>query len=145
MVMMKPALVCDGRSSPGSTLFPLPKDSAGWHLCHVILGWKPEKYFRRFDRIKLDVIESAPYLLCDAAKRPAVFLLGEKTCRAFSVPYAPWSVDGRLYVLPHPSMRNQIWKEPAAIPMTRQFVLNVLDGVDPYKERDDDDVRSNSA
>lgn len=138
----KPLLVGEDNpysDNPHMVLYPHPPNSAGGRLCLRVLGMTMREYLGTFDRANLTEFRRDEMWMRTLHLRSSVFLLGAKVCRHFRVPYAPWSShehEGRkvIHVLPHPSGRCRTWNEAAAIPMTRQFVTNILAGRDPHKE-----------
>ena len=131
--MTRPLLVGEDNpygTDPRFALFPLPKNSAGWRLCHVVLGMTPREYLGSFDRANLCSEKwSWPEARSNArilsAKYDAIVLLGKKVAKAFSFekipePFYLIDVDRPYYVfLPHPSGRCRTWNEPGAIDRAR--------------------------
>lgn len=143
---MKPLLV--GEDNPYSTdpryaLYPLPVNSAGWRLCHRVIGVTTHQYLRHFDRVNLCAGKwSTPEAKATASKicnesvatGRVVVLLGTKVTRAaFNINPEPFRIhkyyqhcDGlvslscHVVVLPHPSGLSRVWNEPGAFERARK-------------------------
>jgi hypothetical protein len=140
--LVKPLLVgeCNPYGiEPKFALYPLPVNSAGWRLCHKILGLDTTKYLRTFERKNLSNDPFSVVKAREAAKQiiathaGPVILLGAKVCLAFDAPYDPFTVQTSLlgperamYILPHPSGRARAWNDPQAITRTRTLLREFL-------------------
>lgn len=125
------------RSAP---LWPNPVNSAGWRLCHKVLGISVHDYLRRFDRTNLvrgrwstkAAREQAQ--LISAGPSRVLVLLGAKVSAAFGVDFAPFEwrenapARGKLMVvLPHPSGLCRLWNVAGNYDRARQAVAEALD------------------
>lgn len=135
---MRPLLIGEDNpygSNPEFALWPSPPNSAGGRLCHIILGLDSSAtYLRKFDRMNLCDVEWDLNLARGVAQRVVatrespLILLGAKVCRAFGVPFEPFSVqynllaDRNWYILPHPSGRSRVWNDPKSA-MRAQILL----------------------
>jgi len=123
-------------SDPRMALYPGPKSSAGWRLCHKIMGVTGLYYLRAFERVNLCCekwsMRAAREAAAEIVKRRVtagsasrkLVLLGAKVCAAFRVPYEPFSIRnlrrGTNYVvLPHLSGRCRAWNEDGAVQRAR--------------------------
>jgi hypothetical protein len=136
----KPLLVGEDNpygSDPRYALYPAPKRSAGWRLCHLVLGLSVTQYVRGFDRVNLcarkwstrEAGESAQRILRGPRDR-AVILLGAKVTEAHGYAYQPFAALGggdfpRLICLPHPSGRSRAWNDPGAFARAREALTRV--------------------
>lgn len=142
---MKPLLVGEQNpygSDPRYALWPKPERSAGGRLCRLILGIEMMAYLRTFDRVNLcagswshrEAVERASALMArpidktDLDTPPRIIiLLGSKVCRAFQVPFVPFTEDStigdpclRVLILPHPSGLCRVWNMPDSYERARQ-------------------------
>lgn len=124
--LLKPLLVGEDNpysKNPMMALWPEPPNAAGGRLLRI-LGISRYEYLHAFERTNLELVSDRVGFI--KLERRAIFLLGAKVSRAFQVPYGAWSSVGNLHVLPHPSGLCRTWNEPAAVPMTREFVADAL-------------------
>jgi hypothetical protein len=115
---MKPLLVGESNpygNDPDYALYPFPENSAGYRLCHVVLGMTMREYMRAFDRVNLmsgskkwslpGAREAARELLDrtpkgESAVLPShriefgqpLILLGARVARAFRLTYTPFEL-----------------------------------------------------
>lgn len=144
---MKPLLV--GEDNPYGVdsryaLYPNPVRSAGFRLCHTILGFRSAwGYLRAFDRVNLCAGRwSMPEARAKASEIArerdgrVVILLGAKVSTAFGFAYDPFVRWGRgpdgagpgvVIILPHPSGRCRLWNERGAIERARALVLPLIE------------------
>lgn len=135
---------------PKYALFCAPRNSAGWRLCHLVMGLHRWRYLKlpRVDLCKgkwsmPEARDHAAYLLsgsgCGDDAAPSVFvLLGRKVTTAFEQPLGPFETrrfpNGFTYIaLPHPSGRCRVWQEPGAFERTRALLRKVCPEV-PWGE-----------
>jgi len=136
---------------PRAALFPKPIGSAGWRLCHKVLGLSPFEYCDQFHRVNLCPVG---WCLADARVRAVevaveayahdwdpsaspvpLVLLGAKVAQAFRVPYEPFTVGSwlapggafsvRYASLPHPSGLCRAWNVSGAYERARGLVLGL--------------------
>lgn len=122
-------------------LFPKPKGSAGYNLCHKVLGLTDRDYLYKFTRINLcddgwDLGRAKDHVLKIRAERQGPYiLLGAKVCLAFGMPFSPFTVQTSLfatgvnvdmYILPHPSGRSRLWNDPGSIKKARELLKEYL-------------------
>jgi len=125
-------------------LFPGPERSAGWRLCHVVMGLDPKTYLRSFDRVDLchpkwsmpAARKKAAELVAERGMDDVIVLCGVQVAAAFGVPPgAPpirleWvpcrALSGpRLVLLPHPSGLNRFWQRTGVIEKARAVLREV--------------------
>jgi hypothetical protein len=124
-------------ADPGFALYPLPEHASGGRLARI-LGLSRGEYLRRFDRVNLctgkwsmRAARTAAAQLHHGEKGDKV-LLGAKVCKAFKLPYTPFSAmydvntQQRYYILPHPSGLNRIWNEPGSAARARELLKPIL-------------------
>lgn len=121
---------------PEYALFPWPRNASGNRL-REILGITDSAYLALYGRTNLCVGKWSIVAAREAARAISVnelpryiVLLGSKVCKAFGVPYEPYTVrpSGRGYplvVLPHPSGLNRAWNEPDAVERARRVMREV--------------------
>ena len=138
---MKPLLVGELNPYGPDAHFALwsdPQGSAGWRLCHAILGLEQREYLRRFDRVNLctgawDPVHALEEAEKIVAERLVVIALGGRVARAFKVGFDPFAVTTRwltherggkteILVLPHPSGRCRLWNDPKNAERARSAV-----------------------
>lgn len=134
-VLEKPMLV--GENNPYGdddyfSLYPRPQGSAGWRLCHLILGMYAHDYLEVFDRTNLvagrwsasQARRSAALIL--SSPKQKLILCGSKVSAAFGVEFHPFasseSEGCSLLVLPHPSGLCRLWNDPMAFTRAREAV-----------------------
>lgn len=119
-------------------LFPHPRNSTGWRLCHLVLGLERARYMQVFERRNLlpdprwsnkRARAAAAAVLEEAGPHDTLVLLGVRVARAFGIVQAPFSVHlvpgggGRVAALiPHPSGLCRLWNEPGAYERAREAV-----------------------
>ena len=137
---MRPLLV--GESNPYGrdpyfALWPGPVNSAGWRLCHKILGMERAAYLAAFDRVNLCAGDWSRAEARRAAERVlrerrAAVALGARVADALGVEYRrPFRVvelpgGQRVAVLPHPSGRCRAWNDPDSYRRARETVLTLM-------------------
>lgn len=130
------------RSDPRLALYPYPPGCAGARLQEKVLGVSMREYLRRYDRVNLCCgrYTTAEARAVAAAlrermerwadseprgrSRAVAVLLGAKVSAAFGLDFVPFRVMAmsgrwRAVQLPHPSGRNRMWNDPAAIERAR--------------------------
>lgn len=150
---MKPLLV--GELNPYGpsadfALYPSPTGSAGWRLCHKVLGLDEETYLIAYDRMNLcahrwsiRAARDVAALIRAEREGGVLVLLGAKVCSAFGWAYQPFTqvrenaeLPPRAVILPHPSGRSRAWQEPHAVWKARaRHALRVVDL--PVSSRDE--------
>jgi hypothetical protein len=123
-----------------AALYPAPANSAGWRLCHLVLGIELGEYLERFDRRNLVggprwsatlAKIAAERLRREAALSGApLVLLGARVAHAFGVSYRPFTsstgpAGTTVVVLPHPSGRCRAWNMIGACERARALVVSV--------------------
>ncbi len=131
----KPLLVGEQNpygDDPYFALYPAPDGCSGHRLCCLILGMRRADYLREFDRTNLcagpwderAAGTKAVDLIRTRIGDCRLILLGSKVCRAFGVPFVPFTVaDDILLRLPHPSGRCRTWSEVNAFGRARAAVI----------------------
>jgi hypothetical protein len=140
---MKPLVVGEANpygGDPYFALYPKPENSAGWRLCHLVLGFEYAKtYLDLFDRVNLCPRDWSMKVARERAVQlrsvPAfqAVLLGRKVAAAFRLedvpPFTVWrpSEVSRAWcvVLPHPSGLCMEWNKPGAFERARVLVQSV--------------------
>jgi hypothetical protein len=114
-------------------LYPAPPGCAGDRLCRLVLQMEPDEYLARFERVNLcsgrwsapAARRRADELTCHVNHRySALVLLGAKVADAFGLAFSPFNAvpSGRgclAVMLPHPSGRCRLWREPGAYKLAR--------------------------
>ncbi len=104
-------------------LYPEPSNSAGGRLCRLVMGMDEETYLATFERVNLlqrpkwsvhAARQAADSFVATLGADDRVILLGRKVAAAFSagVALAPFEIEGRYLVLPHPSGLCRQWHVP---------------------------------
>ena len=138
-------------SLPEYTLWPSPERSAGYRLCHNILGMTQHQYLTTFRRTNLC---PTAWSMKAARERAAqlkstersLILLGAKVCEAFGFAYEPlanhergyveaW--DTRILILPHPSGLCRYWNAPGAMDNARAAVESFLRATANFTSKED--------
>lgn len=132
---MKPLIV--GEQNPyGSdahfALYPRPEGSAGWRLCHKVLGLSEDEYLGNFDRCNLcdgrwDTWDARLSARTIVFVRPVAVLLGRKVASVFDLKKAQLFTTERrgkcrLIILPHPSGRCRVWNDPTSFERARELL-----------------------
>lgn len=127
---MKPIIVGELDSCATDSvlvLYPEPRYTPGWRLCHLILGLRREDYVEQFDRRNLltgtkwstkKAQAAADQLWLESEGAPLI-LLGGLVARAFGVSERLFDVTLRssgqpIIVLPHPSKLCREWQVEGA-------------------------------
>lgn len=120
-------------ADPEYALSPWPRRASGNRL-REILGLLDLDYIAKYERVNLCTGKwSMPAARAKAAQiviegNPRyLVLLGAKVCKAFCVPYEPFTMCPSglgypLVVLPHPSGLNRIWNDLDAIERAREAI-----------------------
>jgi len=126
-------------ADPYYALYPNPKNSAGYRLCHLIMGLDTDEYLREYRRVNLccrawsvrEAREHAARLVREfrstsALEHVVLVLLGSKVTQAFGIRFEPFTTTtdhNLIFVqLPHPSGLSRLWYEPGSFERARQLL-----------------------
>lgn len=133
--VQKPILVGEANpygGDPQFALYPAPDGCSGHRLCTLILGMSRRSYLDSFERVNLCPQKWDARVAIASALRlegrvgyPRFILLGAKVCRAFLVPFRPFtqrntSARTQILILPHPSGLSRSWNDPNAVGRARR-------------------------